>query len=640
MIGLQARCVPMFERILFVLLMAHPPVEGEPWLLSLGAWSGWLAGALLVLLLYQQRRLYRFRREAAKREELFRIVTENAADMIALVDVKGRRLYNSPAYEKVLGYTVEELAKTSSFEQIHPEDRLRVLEAARETRRTGIGKKLEYRILHRDGSWRVLESTASAIRNVQGEVDKLVIVNRDVTERRRAEEQLEHSSFHDALTGLSNRRRFLERLHDCRSRAQADLDYQYAVLLLDVDGFGIFNDTVGQTAGDRMIMEVGRRLETCLVQEEATRRNEKAPAWQSLLSRLGGDEFTILLDGCPEPSDAVRLAKHIQAALAAPWEVEQREVLATVSIGIALSDALPDRAEDLLQDADAAMRRAKALGGARCEIFDEGMHSRAMGRLQLEADLREALDQKQFHLYYQPIVRLETRHICGLEALLRWQHPQKGVVSADKFIEVAEDVGLIVAAGKWVVAEACRQMKAWQESFPVARNLNLTVNLSARQLAHAHLVEDIRLALREAGMEAARLQVEMRESVAMADPRLTFEVLSQLRHLGVRISLGDFGIGFSSLSWLGRFPLDELKIDRSLVNGLLSDRHASDTLKMVITLARGMKLSVVAEGVESVVQVNHLQALGCELGQGYLYSHALEPKCVEPWLQQKVGAAK
>lgn len=630
----------MFERIFLLLLIAHPPVGHEPWPLSLDAWSGWLAGVLLGLLLYQQRRLYRFRREAAKREELFRIVTENAADMIALVDVKGRRLYNSPAYEKVLGYTVEELAKTSSFEQIHPEDRLRVLEAARETRRTGIGKKLEYRILHRDGSWRVLESTASAIRNAGGEVDKLVIVNRDITERRRAEEQLEHSSFHDALTGLSNRRRFLERLHDCRARAQADLDYQYAVLLIDVDGFGIFNDTVGQSAGDRMIVEVGRRLETCLVREEAARRSEKARAWQSLLSRLGGDEFTILLEGCADPSDPVRLAKRMQAALAAPWEAEQRQVLATVSIGIALSDALPDRAEDLLRDADAAMRRAKALGGARCEIFDEGMHSRAMGRLQLEADLHEALDQKQFRLYYQPIVHLETRQIRGLEALLRWQHPGKGVVSADKFIEVAEDVGLIVAAGKWVVAEACRQMKTWQETFPVARNLSLTVNLSARQLAHAHLVEDIRSALREAGMEAARLQIEMRESVAMADPRLTFEVLSQLRHLGVRISLGDFGIGFSSLSWLRRFPLDELKIDRSLVNGLLTDRHASDTLKMVITLARGMKLNVVAEGVESVVQVNHLQALGCELGQGYLYSHALEAKCVEPWLQQKAGAAK
>ena len=371
------------------------------------------------------------------------------------------------------------------------------------------------------------------------------------------------------------------------------------------------------------------------------RSQGRLPIPDPLLSRLGGDEFTILLEGIADPSDAMRVGKRIQDALAAPWTAEGRELLATASIGIALTASVEDRAEDLLQDADTAMRRAKALGGSRCEVFDEGMHTRAMNRLRLEAELRTALDQHQFQLYYQPIVHLPTKQISGFEALLRWRHPQQGVIAADKFIEVAEDVGLIVAAGKWVLGEACRQMKAWQARYPSAAGLTMTVNLSARQLAHSHLVEDIKAAVHEAQLDPGRLQVEMRESVAMTDAKLTYEVLTQLKYLGVRISLGDFGVGYSSLSWLRRLPLDELKIDRSLTSSVMTDRHGSDMVKLIVTLARGLKLKIVAEGVESAVQLNLLEGLGCDLGQGYLFSRPVEAGRVEQLLQSgfRMGAA-
>jgi diguanylate cyclase (GGDEF)-like protein/PAS domain S-box-containing protein len=623
-----------FPSTLAVIFYPSTLVEGGFWPDGVEAWSGWLVLGLVGLLAYQQWRLYRFRQEAARREELFRIVAENAADMIALVDMKGRRLYNSPAYQKVLGYSAAELAKTSSFEQIHQEDRYRVLEAAREARRTGVGKKLEYRIQHKDGGWRVLESIASTIKNAHGEVEKLVIVNRDITERKRAEEQLEHNSFHDALTGLPNRRLFLDRLQRCRGRAHRNPDYQYAVLLADIDDFNIFNDSQGQAAGDRLIVEIGRRMEACLRENDTVARpNGKPLIPDALLSRLGGDEFTILLEEITDPSDALRVATRIQRALAAPWAAEKREMLGAASIGIALSASLHDRAEDLLQDADTAMRRAKALGGSRCEVFDEGLHTRATNRLRLETEMRTALDQHQFQLYYQPVVHLASKRITGFEALLRWRHPERGVISADKFIDVAEDAGLIVAVGKWVMSEACRQMKVWQSRYSAAGALNITVNLSARQLAYPQLLEDMKATLREHQLDAARLQVEMKESVLLADVELTYEFLTQLKYLGISSSVSDFAAGYSSLRWLRRWPLDELKIERSLANGILTDRHGGDIVKLIVSLARELKLRVVAEGVESTPQSNRLQALGCEFAQGYLFSGAVEAEQAESLLQ-------
>jgi len=594
-------------------------------------------GALAVLVIYQQFQIYRIYRDSKKREELFQIVTENAADMIALVDVKGRRLYNSPAYKRILGYSAAELGETSAFEQIHVDDRFKVLEAAREARDTGIGKRLEYRIKHKDGSWRVLESLASTVRDANGAVVKLVIVNRDITARKRAEEQLEHNLFHDPLTGLPNRRLILDRLQNSYVRARRSAGYQYALLLANVDHFKVFNETMGAVAGDQVLQEITRRLGTCLRQDDTlTRREGGNPSSEALLARLGGDEFAILLDSVGDPSDALRLAKRIQEAIAEPLFVDSREVRASVSIGIGLSTLGHERAEDVLKDADVAMRRAKGLGGSRCEVFDEAMHTRAVGRLRLEADLRSAITGHQFRVYYQPVVQLETRRVVSFEALLRWDHPTQGLISPYRFIEAAEDTGILVSIGHWLMVQGCRQLREWEVNNLSEQPLNITVNVSARQFADARLASDIQDALRETGVDPSRLQLEMTESVAAADPKLTITVLSHLKHMGIRVILDDFGIGSASLRGLWQFPVDALKIDRSLVREMQTDRAACDVVELIIALAHKMNLRVIAEGIENPRQVERLRELGCELGQGYHFSQPLDAKAALKFLRQQV----
>src|SRR5579862_5768424 len=558
----------------------------------------YLVPVLVILLGYQQWRVYQYRQSAAKREELFRIVAENAADMIALVDLKGHRLYNSPAYEKVLGYTQEELAKTPVFEQIHPDDRFKVLEAGREARSTGVGKKLEYRIRHKSGAWRILESTASPIKNGYGEVEKLVIVNRDITERKREQEKVEQDSLHDGQTGLPNRQLFLDRLERSFARAQRHPEYRYAILFADVDGFDQFNRTLGAETGDQIIAEIGRRLAKTLRTDDTVARPKGAlPIPDPLLSRLGGDEFTILLEFINDPSDAMRVARRTQAALDAPIQLNGREIKASVSVGIALNRAEQESPEILLQEADTAMRRAKALGGNRCELFDEASHSRAVNRLRLETELRTAIQQNQFQILYQPIFSLSNRNIAGFEALVRWRHPEKGLISPYQFIEVAENVGLIIAIGNYVLREACRQIRSWESKYLLQDGRKVTVNLSARQFSHPELVAEVRRAVQEAGIVPCQLQLELTEAVAMADPKLTATVLEQLKHLGVGISIGDFGAGHSSLNWLRRLPIDALKIDRSLIGSMSSDRCSRDVVQLIVTVARNLELEAVASEI-------------------------------------------
>jgi diguanylate cyclase (GGDEF)-like protein/PAS domain S-box-containing protein len=599
-----------------------------------GHWQ-WIAlGTLLVLAIYEEIRIYRIRRESEKREELFQIVTENAADMIALVDVKGNRLYNSPAYRRVLGYSSAELGETSAFDQIHPDDRFKVLEAAREARSTGVGKKLEYRIRHKDGSWRVLESIAGTIRNAKGEVAKLVIVNRDITDRKRAEQQAEHNSFHDGLTGLPNRRLFLDRLQQLFERAQRNPQDQYGILFLDLDGFKVFNDTMGPAAGDQILVESGHRIEAGLRDEDTVARPQnQLAARNAVLSRLGGDEFTILLEGITDPSDAMRVAQRILLSMANPLLVEGREVRPSASVGIAISSITHARAEDLLQDADVAMRRAKSLGGSRCEVFDEAMHNRAVNRMKLEAELRDAIAQSQFRVYYQPIVRLASREIIGFEALLRWQHPDEGLISPHHFIAAAEDSGLLYALGHWLILEACKQLQTWKNQHP-SISVTISVNLSAKQFADARFVPELQAAIRETLIEPSRLKLEMTETVAATDPKLTVKVLSYLKHLGIGVTLDDFGTGNSSLNALRLFPMEALKIDRSLISGMLADRETTEMVELIVILAHKLKLKVIAEGIESAKHWERLCELGCDLGQGYFFSQPVDPQAAGKLLTQ------
>jgi diguanylate cyclase (GGDEF)-like protein/PAS domain S-box-containing protein len=599
----------------------------------------WIALGALILAVYQEIRVYRIRRESRKRGELFQIVTENAADMIALVDVKGNRLYNSPAYRRILGYSPAELEGTSAFDQIHVDDRFKVLEAAREARSTGVGKKLDYRIRHKDGTWRVLESIAGTIRNDKGEVAKLVIVNRDITERKRAEQQAEHNSFHDGLTGLPNRHLFLDRLHQLFKRAQRNPECQYAVLFVDLDGFKTFNDTMGPAAGDRVIVEMGRRIDAVLRNEDTVSRPQDQSAMKNaVLSSMGGDEFTILVEGVTHPSDAMRVAQRILSAVAAPFLLETTEVRTSASVGIAVSDATHSRPEDLLQDAEVAMRRAKSLGGSRCEVFDEVMHTRAVNRLKLEAELRQALAQNQFLVFYQPIVQLATKQIVGFEALLRWLHPEQGLISSSHFIDTAEDSGLLFAIGRWLILEACKQLEAWKNQHPTMASVTISVNLSAKQFADARFVTELQVAIHQTGIEPSRLQVEMTETVAATDPKLTASVLGDLKRMGVGVTLDAFGTGNSSLSGLRRLSVEALKIDHSLISGMLADRETCDTVELIILLAHKLKLKVIADGIESTKHCEHLRELGCDLGQGHFFSHPLEPEAAGKLLHEHSAA--
>jgi len=595
------------------------------------SWLWGELGALLAVIVGQQLWIYRVRREARKKEELFQIVTENAADMIALVDMKGRRLYNSPAYKRILGYSAAELGETSSFEQIHPDDKFRVLEAARAAKETGVGKQLEYRIRHKDGSWRVLESTASTIRNANGEVAKLVIVNRDITERKRVEQQLEHNLFHDALTGLPNRRMLMDRLQSAFAESRRDSGRPYALLLVNVDHFKVFNETAGTAAGDHVLTEIAQRMANDL-------RHDGNGSAKALLFRLGGDEFTVLLDPAGDPSDALRIATRLQAAVAEPFVVASREARASVSVGIALSMRAHERPEDVLKDADTAMRRAKGMGGSRSEVFDEIMHSRATGRLRLESDLRTALSERQFQVRYQPVVRLDTRRVVSFEALLRWNHPTQGLVSPYSFLDAAEDTGILVSVGRWLIAQACRQLREWELS-GTGERMNLAVNISARQFADARLAEEVHEALRDTGVDPSQLRLELTESVAAADPKMTTSVLAHLKHLGVGVVLDNFGTGPASLTVLRQFPVDALKIDRPLVREMLSDRAAADIVELIVMLAHKTHLEVIAEGVENVRQVEHLLKLGCEYGQGYYFSQPLEAKAVREFMQASSAKA-
>lgn len=599
-------------------------------------WAIWLVPLFVA---YQHLRMAHLKRRLNQREQLFRLISENAADMIAVVDVSGKRLYNSPAYERVLGYSAKELRSTSAYQQIHPEDTQKVMAAAQEARLTGVGRRLEYRIRHKDGHWLVLESTASAIRNERGEVEKLVIVNRDITERKRVEEKLQHNALHDGLTDLPNRTLFVERLQRSFERAQKNPNYKFAVLFVDIDGFKVFNDTLGHSVGDEIIIEIAHRLANCLRFEDTLSRPTGKPGdgfhqSNEVLARLGGDEFTILVGSIQEPSDAMRVANRIQDALGV-FVVEGREIFISASIGIALSTTPRTKAEELLRDADIAMYRAKTLGKARCEFFDQEMHTKAVNLLNLETDLRRAVDEQDFRLHYQPIVRLENGRIAGFEALVRWRRSPECLVFPDNFIGVAEAAGLIVPLGKWILREACGQAQRWQARYPRDPALSVTVNVSPKQFVHPQLVSDIKEVLEDTGIDPRRLHLEITESVAMADPARTNHVLWQLKDLGTGICLDDFGTGHSSLSRLRRFPVDILKIDRSFVSHMDSDAEARQITRLIIEFAHTVNLQVIAEGVETSVHHEHLRRLACEFGQGYFFSKPVDHEGVERLLVER-----
>ncbi|MBW3628891.1 MAG: EAL domain-containing protein [Gemmatimonadetes bacterium] len=441
----------------------------------------------------------------------------------------------------------------------------------------------------------------------------------DVTGRRLMEEQLRHDTLHDALTGLPNRLLFMERLSHCIARSKRRDSYLFAVLFLDLDRFKVINDSLGHHVGDELLVLVAQRLQRCLRQEDT-------------VARFGGDEFAILLEDISGISDATRVAERIQAELSASVSLNEFDVFTSASVGIALSSSAYARPEFLLRNADMAMYRAKALGHARFEVFDRTMHAQALARLQLETDLRHALERKEFVLHYQPIISLSSGEICGVEALIRWVHPVQGILPPDDFIPAAEETGLILPIGRWVLGEACRRLRRWRVRFGEGRLRSVGVNLSAKQFSQIDLLEQVWDTVRDSGLPPDVLRLEITESAVMENADAAVILLGRLKGLGVQISLDDFGTGYSSLSYLHRFPLDALKIDRSFVGQIDLDERTRRLVETVLTLARGLGVSAVAEGIETEGQLKHLRALGCDFGQGYYFAPPLPPEELEALL--------
>lgn len=585
----------------------------------------WVRGlAALVLMfdiytVYQHHQLQRIRRQLAERDRLFQIISENAADMIAVVDGEGRRLYNSPAYQKVLGYSSGELSASSGLDQIHPEDRERVKQAAEKARRTGRGQRLEYRMRHKDSTWRILESSASPVHDENGGLEHLVIVNRDITERKRAEEMLAHSALHDGLTGLPNRALFLDRVQHALLRGRRHRDSRFAVLFVDIDEFKVVNDSLGHSAGDELLVQIARRMVVSFREADSVTRSSPPDTF----ARLGGDEFTVLLEDLAKPSDAIRVAQRIQEGLLLPFDVRGHHIVIAVSIGVALSGTSYERPEELLRDAEIAMYRAKRAGKARVEVFDPAMHSSALRRLKMEADLRRGIETGELLVYYQPIVSLKTGKITGFEALSRWKRPE-GMVPPAEFIPVADESGLILAMNHQLLIDSCRQLKSWQSQLRCEPPLTMSMNITPKQFAQPGLAEEIRAIILEAGVPAGVINLEIMETIAMGDADHAQEVLSELKQLGVRLSIDDFGTGYSSLSRLPRFPVDSLKIDRIFISEMSRDHDSHEIVRLILMLAHSVGLKVIAEGTETQAQIDELRNLGCEMAQGFLFSPPVE----------------
>lgn len=445
-------------------------------------------------------------------------------------------------------------------------------------------------------------------------------LEREVQERRRVEAQLLHDAFHDALTGLANRSLFLDRLGVSLARGKRrQEDSQFAVLYLDLDRFKLINDSLGHLSGDRALVAVARTLETCVRPGDT-------------VARLGGDEFALLLDDL-HVEDAERLTRRIEDRLAAPLQIDGHEIYVSASIGIAFGAAGYERPEDVLRDADAAMYRAKALGRNRHEVFNEALHLAALDRLRLETDLRRAIQERSFGLHYQPIVCLADGRVTGFEALVRWRHPVWGLVSPDQFIQVAEETGLILPIGGWVLSEACERIHAWQREHPSHPPLAMNVNLSRRQLLQADLLDQIRCILERTGLAPETLRLEITESAILENPEAAGEFLQDLKSLDVGLCVDDFGTGYSSLSSLQQFPVDVLKIDRSFIRGMGPQGERDEIVRAVVGLAHSLHMEVVAEGVETEGQLERLRAMDCDYGQGYLLSRALDAEGIERFLE-------
>ncbi len=551
-------------------------------------------------------------------ETRFASLVQHSTDLITIIDGADTIRFASPAITRVFGYDTDGFEGRPLREFVHPDDVVPMLnflaDAARPDSAAGTS---HWRMQRAGGEWCRVENVAVNLLH-DPTVAGVVLTTRDVTQRVALEEQLVHRAFHDELTGLANRALFTNRVEQALLRALRD-GRRTAVLFLDLDDFKEINDSLGHAAGDSLLMQSAERLRACL------RAGDTA-------ARLGGDEFAVLLEACDEHGeDAMQVAERISMAFARPFALDAREAFATASVGVAINTTGED-GEALLRNADLAMYLAKRRGKARIERFAAHMHEEVVERLDMLADLRYAIERDELQLEYQPIVDLKTRTVSGLETLVRWDHPRRGRIPPGEFIPIAEQSGLIVPIGRWVLLHACAHARHWSRSLPELMPVTVTVNLSARQLGDDNLLDDVANALRVAGLRRDQLVLELTESTLLANSEETVGILTALKNLGVRLAIDDFGTGYSSLSYLHRFPVDVLKIDRSFVQGVSDGPGANALASAVIALGTSLGLRTVAEGIEREEQHAALTALGCKFGQGYLFSHPLPPGEVMPYL--------
>jgi diguanylate cyclase (GGDEF)-like protein/PAS domain S-box-containing protein len=544
----------------------------------------------------------------------FGAMLQHLSDMIVVVDKRGNLQWASPSARDFVG------DETSYVHLVHPDDIAVAIETYTDLLATpGAVRRFECR-MRRGTSWRHVDTIATNLLHDPA-VRGIVCNARDMTDSKQAQAELDRQAYHDVLTGLPNRALFLDRLEMALSRAKRR-HTNVAVLFLDLDRFKVINDSLGHEPGDRLLAAVARRLEGALRPEDT-------------VARFGGDEFTVLCEDMGADLEPVGIAERISRALATPFTLDDREVFLSASIGIAVAPTEQARADVLLRDADAAMYRAKERGRARVEVFDEATRARAMERMETEHDLHRAIDRGELCLMYQPIIDLLTGRVIGVEALIRWQHPQRGLVEPGGFIPLAEETGLIVPIGEWAVAEACRQVATWRSHGVLPDSFSVAVNLSAGQLAQPRLRQVLDAALFESSLDPASVWLEITESALLVDADAAIATLRGFKERGLRMSIDDFGTGYSSLSYLKRLPIDALKVDRSFVSGLVSDTEDHAIAEAVVALAHTLGLRAVAEGVETIEQLAEVRRIGCDGAQGFLFSRAVSPDAVEALLRDR-----
>ncbi|MEP6850788.1 MAG: EAL domain-containing protein [Acidobacteriota bacterium] len=558
-------------------------------------------------------------------EARFRELFENANDLIYTRDLDGYFTSLNRAGELITGYSREEAIGKHFSSIVAPEHHDYVEEMTKRKVDDNAPNSYEIEIMAKDGRRVALELSTRVI-YTNGEPVAVQGIGRDITMRRQAEEILLKSARHDPLTGLPNRTDFMQHLQQVVKKAKGDPSHRFAVLFLDLDRFKVTNDSLGHVVGDQLLAGIAKRL-------KATVR----PG--DIVARLGGDEFTVLLNKVRSQAEAEMIGERIQKRLAQPFKFGAYEVFSSASIGIIVSDEFERTAEDFLRDADTAMYRAKDTGKARNEVFDSEMHNRNMNLIQIESDLRKAIDRKEFEIYYQPIVNLMDGSVAEFEALVRWNHPEKGLVAPNDFIPVAEETGLIIPMGRWILEQACLKLKEWQDGQPEGRQLIMSVNLSAKQLMHPGLLPQIAEIIRTTAVDPKCLSLEVTESTIIERKDIALPVLSKLRELGVSLSADDFGTGYSSLSYLHQFPFERIKIDRTFIEKMEGDSKTQAIVGSILVLGQNLKMEVVAEGIETRSQLDALRSLGCTLGQGFYFSRPVNAEAAEHLLASEFDVA-